>query len=271
MKQKLYSVSFRCSDKVKQTCRRSKNVVQNVNWKAVIMKRGNQVDVRYSVRILFYLHTFDFTLLYYNCTKTLLYNPPETCSGNKEKLSSSEISNGPPLLEHSPYLYWTALYWLLPSTTEKRSTSNYFWKEQWSTSLIYQNITTACTIGDTLLLLMDLNLHQAHVYKTEITVGSGLEDVEVHPPFVHYLLLFIHSGPCRCLYKKYTQSLSSCHQPGASSRSPDPTARLCCLTRSPPRTPAAPAAAPSPSLLTRLDVKRHRKVISKAIIFSATS
>lgn len=50
----------------------------------------------------------------------------------------------------------------------------------------------------------------------------------------------------------------SCHRPPASSRSPDPTAHLCCPALRPPRSPGAPAAAPSPSLLL-LTLKQHQE------------
>lgn len=47
---------------------------------------------------------------------------------------------------------------------------------------------------------------------------------------------------------------SNSHWPVAFSRSLGPTGRLCCQTRSPPHTPAAPAAAPSPTPMLHLHV-----------------
>lgn len=81
---------------------------------------------------------------------------------------------------------------------------------------------------------------------------GGAEDVEVHP-LVHRWSSILGQITVQ---ETNTGALSSFHQPGASSRSLDPTGRLCCLTRTPPRTPEAPAAAPSPSLLTHLNIKR---------------
>lgn len=92
--------------------------------------------------------------------------------------------------------------------------------------------------------------------------------MELHP-LVHHWSLFIRSGPGH-RYTRQTdaQWSPSCRQPGASSRSLGPIDRLCCPTPSPPRTPEAPAAAPSPSQPTRLEVKREGRVTSR-FIYSA--
>lgn len=64
-----------------------------------------------------------------------------------------------------------------------------------------------------------------------------------------------HPFLARSLHRTHTQKLFSFGRLAASSRSLGPIGRLCCPTPSPPRTPEAPAAAPSPSLLTRLSVR----------------
>lgn len=145
-----------------------------------------QVDVRYSVRIVFFiyihliLHYSTITILGLYCT-THQKAAVETKRNLKIIWDIKAIRKFTVLVLECPLLAFP----FNDRGERKLSRSNYFWKARRnSTSLMNLDTTTVCTIGDTLLLLLDLHLHQAHKYvcKTEITLGRGLEDVGVHPP-----------------------------------------------------------------------------------------
>lgn len=114
------------------------------------------------------------------------------------------------------------------------------------------NITTVCSRGDT-LLLQDLHLRrvQENVYKNHSWVEQRRWKFIPLRITGHYSSTLDHIT----VQESPTQTASSCCRPAASSQSLDPTGRLCCPTQSPPRTPEAPAAAPSPSLPTHLSVR----------------
>lgn len=123
-------------------------------------------------------------------------------------------------------------------------------------------MTTVRSRGDT-LLLPDLHLHWLKGQCLQESQLGGAEGGRWKVPLLCTSLPDNYSSTAGLDVVWESPSLedSSCHQPAAFSQSLGPTVRLCCLTRSPPRTPGAPAAAPSPTLPTHLNARVNSKVI----------
>lgn len=105
------------------------------------------------------------------------------------------------------------------------------------------------------------------IYHRRSTRIKGREELGWSSIFRITWLQFVHAGTGHCTKDTHTgQKVFSCCRPAASSRSLDPRGHLCCLTRSPPRNPAAPAAAPSPSLPSlTLNYEEHKYLFCNSL------